>query len=346
MLAWLRRNLFADWISALITLALLWVGVSLLIDVSDWAFFNAVYRPDAEACHQLKHAGACWGMIAEKYPLILFGRYPHAEQWRALCAILILLALLLGSAHPRAWSRWLPLAWLFGLGACGLCLKGGFAGLTPVDSELWGGLPLTLLLTVAGIGGAFPLALLIAFGRRSSLAVVRILLTWYVELVRGIPLIPVLFLASFLFPLFLPAGVSIDVLLRVLAAIVLFAAAYLSEVIRGGLESIPAGQYEAALALGFGAWQAQRLIILPQALRAVVPSIMNSTIALFKDTSLVTVVSLFDLTGALSLALAGDAQWRPFHLEGYLLIGAIYWLGCFAMSRYSVWIESRLSVHG
>jgi general L-amino acid transport system permease protein len=186
---------------------------------------------------------------------------------------------------------------------------------------------------------AFPLAILVALGRLSRLPLLRTLCAAYVELVRGVPLISVLFLASFLFPIILPQGLSIDVLLRVQAGIVLFAAAYLSETIRGGLLAIPAGQHDAAAALGLGRWQAMRWIILPQALRAVIPSMMNSAVSVFKDTSLVTVVSLYELTGSLSLALAGDPEWRSFQLEGYLFIGLIYWIGCHAMSRFSRGLE-------
>ena len=341
-LKWLRRNFFADLPSTLTSLVLGSVVLVLLAHAFEWAVLHAVFRPDVELCRALDHGGACWGMIAEKYRIILFGRYPYEAQWRPLLATLLLLSLLGLSSLPTCWKRWLPPLWLVGLTAILALMKGGMGGLETVDTDLWGGLPLTLLLTIAGIGGAFPLAVLIALGRHSSLRVIRTLLAWYVELVRGMPLIPVLFLASFLFPLLLPKGITFDVLVRVLAAIMLFAAAYLSEAIRGGIESIPAGQQEAGLALGLTSWQALRLIVLPQALRAVVPSVMNSAIGLFKETSLVTVIGLFDLTGALSLALAGDAQWRPFHLEGYLFIGALYWVGCFGLSRYSLWIERRL----
>lgn len=339
---WLRQNFFADGLSTLISLLLGTLAAVALVKVLDWGLFTAVFRPEVELCRGLEHGGACWGVIAEKYRIILFGRYPFDEQWRPFSATLLLLGLTAISGHPASWHRWLLPLWCVSLVIMLALMKGGFGGLPRVDTDLWGGLPLTLLLTAVGIGGAFPLAVLIAVGRSSSLGVLRSILTWYVELVRGMPLIPILFLASFLFPLFLPKDLSVDVLVRVLAAIILFAAAYLSESIRGGLESIPATQREAALALGLTSWQAMSLVLLPQALRAVVPSIVNSAISLFKETSLVTVVSMFDLTGALSLALAGDALWRPFHLEGYLFIGAIYWIGCFSMSRYSLWIEARL----
>ena len=180
--------------------------------------------------------------------------------------------------------------------------------------------------------------------RALNLPGVKSLCVVYIELVRGVPLISVLFMASFMFPLFMPQGTQVDVLLRVFVGITLFAAAYLAEVVRGGLQAIPKGQVEAAASLGLSYWQTQRKIVLPQALKLVVPSIMNSFISTYKDTSLVTIVSLYELTGSLTLALGGDAAWRQFYLEGYLFVGAIYWLGCFAMSRYSQWIERRTSV--
>jgi len=212
-----------------------------------------------------------------------------------------------------------------------------------VETDLWGGLPLTLLLSSVSIVLAFPLALLLALGRRSNLPAIRSLCTVYVELVRGVPLISVLFMASFMFPLFMPEGMNIDKLVRVLAGISLFAAAYMAEVIRGGLQAIPQGQLEGAATLGLSYWQTQRLIVLPQALAMVVPGLMNNFIAIFKDTSLVTIVSLYELTGAMGLALNSDADWRPYKIEAYLFIALIYFVFCFAMSRYSQWVELQVN---
>jgi general L-amino acid transport system permease protein len=190
---------------------------------------------------------------------------------------------------------------------------------------------------------AFPLALFIALGRRSGMPAIRSLCTIYVELIRGVPLISVLFMASFMFPLLMPQGFSIDVLVRVLAGITLFAAAYMAEVIRGGLQAIPKGQIEAAATLGLSYWQTQRKIVLPQALAMVVPGIMNNFISTFKDTSLVAIVSLYELTGAMGMAMNSDANWRPFRIEGYLFIAMIYFIFCFSMSRYSLWIEKQVN---
>jgi general L-amino acid transport system permease protein len=336
---WLRRNLFSDVFSGLTTLALLAAALWWLPGLIDWLLLRAVFQPDAAACHAANHTGACWGVVAEKYRFILFGRYPHEEQWRPLLATALLLMVIIASGLRLSSRRLLLAAWALTLPAFLVLMGGGRFGLDAVGSDQWGGLPLTLLLATTGMALAFPLAILVALGRQSALPLLRSLCRLYVELVRGVPLISVLFLASFLFPIILPQGFSLDVLLRVQAGIVLFAAAYLSETIRGGLQAIPAGQHDAAAALGLGRWQAMRCIVLPQALRAAVPSLMNSAVSIFKDTSLVTVVSLFDLTGALSLALAGDAEWRPFYLEGYLFIGLIYWIGCYSMSRFSRNIE-------
>jgi general L-amino acid transport system permease protein len=204
-------------------------------------------------------------------------------------------------------------------------------------------LPLTILLSTLCMTAAFPIALIIALGRRSNLPAIRSVCTIYVELIRGVPLISVLFMASFMFPLLMPPGFSIDVLIRVMAGITLFAAAYMAEVIRGGLQAIPKGQIEAAATLGLSYWQTQRKIVLPQALAMVVPGVMNNFIATFMDTSLVTIVSLYELTGSMSLALNSDANWRPFKIEGYLFIALIYFIFCFSMSRYSKWIEKQVN---
>jgi general L-amino acid transport system permease protein len=222
-------------------------------------------------------------------------------------------------------------------------MGGGVLGLSPVRTDLWGGLPLTFLLATISIFLAFPLSIVVALGRRSNLPAIRSACIVYIELIRGVPLISVLFMASFMFPLFMPQGVTIDVLLRVVVGITLFAAAYMAEIIRRGLQAIPKGQLEAADTLGLSYWQTQRKIVLPQALAMVVPSVMNNFISIFKDTSLVTIVSMYELTGALSLAINSDVNWRPFKIEAYLFITVVYFIFCFAMSRYSLWVEIQLS---
>ena len=340
---WARDELFSGAGNTLLTLLMAALLAWALPRLANWALVHAVFRPDAVACRAIEHAGACWGVIAEKLRAIVFGRYPYELQWRPGVGLVLLGALVAASAWPRAWRPPLIAAWIAGLLLFVALMRGGIAGLDAVPTSRWGGLPLTLLLAIASLAIAFPLGIVLALGRRSRWPVVRSLCTTYIELIRGVPLISVLFMASFMLPLLLPSGLQLDVLLRVLVGITLFTAAYLAEVVRGGLQAVPEGQFLAARALGLGPWQVQRFIVLPQALRATVPALVNSFISTFKDTSLVVIVSLYELTGALTLALGGDPTWRPFYLEGYLFIGAIYWAFCFAMSRYSGWIERRLS---
>jgi general L-amino acid transport system permease protein len=337
-----RVELFGSPPRVLVTLALTVLLIWAASHALEWALLHAVFRPDAEACRAVHH-GACWGVIAEKWRPLLFGRYPYEEQWRPGVAVSLLSAVTLLSAWPRSWHWWLTPLWAATLVVFVLLMQGGALGLPTVPTSRWGGLPLTIGLAVVGLALAFPLALLLALGRRSRWPAVRALAAGYVELVRGVPLISVLFMASYLLPLLWPAGWKPDVLLRVLAGLSLFVAAYLAEIIRGGLQAVPRGQADAAMALGFGRWPVQRDIVLPQALRLVVPALTNNVVGTLKDTSLVTVVGLFELTGALGLALGGDPTWRPFYLEGYLFIAAVYWVMCFGLSRYSVWLEKRLA---
>jgi general L-amino acid transport system permease protein len=340
---WVRRNLFGDPVSAVVTLLLFGAFVWWLPGIVDWAALKAVFAPDADRCQAARGIGACWGVVTEKHRLIVFGRYPFEQQWRPEVATLMLVALLVASCVRAFWKPWLALLWLVVLAAFFALMLGGVGGLVPVTTDRWGGLPLTIMLATLSIVFAFPLSVLVALGRRSNMPAIRTICVIYVELIRGVPLISVLFMASFMFPLFMPPGTTIDVLLRVLVGITLFAAAYMAEIVRGGLQAIPKGQQEAADTLGLSYWQTQRKIILPQALSMVVPGIMNSFISIFKDTSLVTIVSLYELTGAMGLALNSDAHWRPFKIEAYLFIAGVYFLFCFSMSRYSLWVEKQLS---
>ncbi len=341
--AWARRNLFADWRSTATTVLIAVLLVWALPGLWRWMVTGAVFQADANACQAARGVGACWGVVTEKYRIILFGRFPYEEQWRPLVATLLVIGGLVISCMRAFWKRWLVLVWVAILALFFLLMGGGWFGLSSVRTELWGGFPLTIMLAVISLFLAFPLAVVVALGRRAKLPAIRTISVLYVELVRGVPLISVLFMASFMFPLFVPQGVTVDVLVRVIAGLTLFIAAYMAETVRGGLQAVPKGQFEAADSLGLGYWQTQRLIVLPQALSMVVPSIMNTFISLFKDTSLVTIVSLYELTGALALALNSDVQWRPFKLEAYFFITLIYFTGCFAMSRYSLWVEKQLA---
>ena len=343
-LAWLRNNLFSgignSIVSVVVLVVLAWAAWSAL----QWGVFHAVTAADADTCQAARGVGACWGVINEKARLILLGRYPQAEHWRAELATFMLLGLVVASCSRWFWKPWLAALWVVVVSAFFVLMSGGVLGLVKVPTDQWGGLPLTVMLTVISMTLAFPIAVAVALGRRARMPAIKTLCVIYVELIRGVPLISVLFMASFMFPLFMPVGKSPDVLIRVIVGITLFAAAYMAEIVRGGLQALPKGQTEAAASLGLAYWQTQIKIVLPQALGTVVPSIMNNFISLFKDTSLVTIVSLYELTGALSLAVGSDPNWRPFKIEAYLFIAAIYFTCCFAMSRYSLWIERRLAV--
>ena len=339
-LAWLRANLFNSIPNTILTLAALYLLAAIIPPVVRWAVVDAVWHGESgRAC---RAGGACWAFIAEKGRFILFGRYPYAEHWRPLFTIVIFVAMILASCDRRLWGRRLAILWLVGLITVGVLMWGGVLGMTYVETSLWNGLPLTLILATLGTVFAFPLAILLALGRRSRLPAVRGICVGYIELVRGVPLITVLFMASVMLPLFLPTGMTIDKLLRAQLAIILFAAAYLAEIVRGGLQAIPRGQYEAADSLGLGYWRRTRLIVLPQALAMVIPPLVNSFIGGFKNTSLVIIIGLFDLLGAANAALT-DANWQGFYIEAYVFTAAIYWTFCFFMSRYSQMLEREFS---
>jgi len=340
--AWVRVNLFGGVFSSLVTLAAAYLIGRWLWAFLDWALVHAVWRaPDGRACTAASEgAGACWAFLGQWGRFILFGRYPYDSQWRPLLVIVAFAALLLLSCDRRLWGRWLSPIWIVGLVLNLVLMLGGVFGLDYVPTDLWSGLPLTLILAIVGLALAFPLAVLLALGRRSEMPAIRALSVAYIELIRGVPLITVLFMASVMLPLFLPGGTSIDKLLRAQAGFVLFYAAYLAEVVRGGLQAMPKGQYEAADALGLGYWRKMRLIILPQALQISIPALVNIFIAGFKDTTLVTIIGLFDLISTASNAIT-DPSWRGFYVEAYGFIGAIYFVFCFFMSRYSGSLEAN-----
>jgi general L-amino acid transport system permease protein len=349
--AWARLNLFGSWWSTAVTLGLGALIVLWGIRLVEWAVVNAVWsvpynasgQPQTAACQEARGVGACWAIITDKYRLILFGRYPYEEQWRPAICIALFIGLYVISAIRRFWRRELVLVWLITLAAIGVLMWGGVLGLSFVPQDSWGGLPITLILATFGLAFSFPLSILVALGRRSTkLPAVKLLCILYVELIRGVPLISLLFMASVMFPLFMPEGVNIDKLLRAQIAIILFAAAYLAEVIRGGLQAIPKGQIEAADSLGLGYWRRTRLIVLPQALSLVIPPLVNNFIGAFKNTSLVIIIGLFDLLGTANAALA-DPNWQGFAPEAYIFTAAIYFCFCFFMSRYSQMLEREFS---
>ncbi len=340
ILGWLRANLFSSVFNSILTLLAAGLIAIVAPPVIRWAFIDAIWSaPNGQACHG---GGACWAFIGEKLRFILFGRYPIDQSWRPIAVVAIFLSIILAACSRRLWGRRLALLWFVGLSAVWILMAGGILGLRRVETELWSGLPLTLILAVVGMLFGFPLGILLALGRRSRLPAVRAICVGYIELVRGVPLVTVLFMASLMLPLFLPAGVTIDKVLRAQIAFILFAAAYLAEVVRGGLQALPKGQIEAADALGLSYLQRTRLIVLPQALAMVIPPLVNTFIGMFKDTSLVIIVSLFDLLGATEFALS-DANWQGFAVEAYVFIAVIYWCFCFFMSRYSQMLEREFN---
>ena len=340
VLGWLRANLFNSVFNTILTALAVYLLVVTIPPLIRWAFIDAIWdAPNGQAC---RGAGACWAFIGEKFRFILFGRFPFTQQWRPLVAVVIFILLILVSCDRRLWGRGLTLLWPAGLVLVGILMWGGVFGLPYVGTEFWSGLPLTLILAVIGMVFAFPLAILLALGRRSQLPAVRVVCVGYIELVRGVPLITVLFMASVMLPLFLPPGITIDKLLRAQTAFILFAAAYLAEVIRGGLQAIPKGQIEAADALGLGYWRRTRLVVLPQALAMVIPPLVNNFISAFKNTALVLIIGLFDLLNTANTSLT-DASWQGFAAEAYIFTAAIYFCFCFFMSRYSQMLERTFS---
>lgn len=311
--------------------------------VFKWAVWDAVWQADLDACRRA--SGACWGFVAEKWRLIIFGRFPYELQWRPAVATLLIVLMLCVTALPALWTRrgarlilW---GWIAAFAVFFTLMTGGVFGLEPISTDMWGGLPLTVILTLLGMAASSPIGILLAIGRRSRLPIVSALSTGYIELVRGVPLITVLFVASFVFPLLLPEWMKADAFWRVAVGITLFQAAYTAETVRGGLQTIPRGQFAAARSLGLTERQCYVHVILPQALVAIIPAFVNSLLSCFMDTSLVMVVSMYDLTGSLKLAL-GDAHWRPYFIEGYAFIALVYFSSSFIISRYSQWLEGRL----
>ena len=349
--AWMRANLLTNWWSTAITLVLAYVILRVVVSLFAWGVLHAIwtvpYGPtgiaDTTICQNAKGYGACWAVFPDKYRLILFGRYPYDEQWRPALVVLLFIGLYVVSAMRRFWRKELALIWVATLTVIGILMWGGIFGMQEVSEDQWGGLPITLILATFGLAFAFPLAVLVALGRRSTkLPAVKMLCVVYVELIRGVPLIALLFMASVMFPLFMPAGVNIDKLLRAQVAIILFAGAYLAEVVRGGLQALPKGQAEAADALGLSYWKKTAFIVLPQALRLVIPPLVNTCIGFFKDTSLVLIIGLFDLLTMGKVALS-DPPWQSFSTEVYIGLAAIYIAFCYAMSRYSRGLERDLS---
>lgn len=342
-LGWLRRNLFSTPFDTMLTLVMTALLGWFVPKALDWLFVQAVWgRAPVSACDAVRGSGACWAVVWEKFRFMMFGTYPYESQWRPAIALGVMCGLLGVSAWRRMWRLALAWIWVLGIGLT-FWLMGGGTGLPAVRTELWGGLPVTLMLSIFGVGFAFPLGVLLALGRRSRYPVIRAVSVTYIEVVRGVPLITVLFMASVMFALFLPEGVRIEQLLRAQVAIILFVAAYLAEAVRGGLQAVPRGQVEAAEALGLPYWKIMGLVVLPQALRLSIPPIVNSFISLFKDTSLVVIIAIYDFAYAVKKSVETDFTWKKYFIEAFLFSIVVYWIFCYAMSRYSQWLERDLA---
>jgi len=345
---WMRKHLFSSVSNTILTILGAWISIWLIWTIVDWAIIHAVFiGSDGSAC-AADHVGACWPFITHKLQLFIYGRYPESELWRANLTMLLAAIGLVGLMVPSipykpAFAIFTFL--IYPVIAYYLLTGSEWLGLAIVPTERWGGLLVTLVVAIVGIVASFPLAILLALGRRSKLPIVKWSSIGFIEFIRGVPLVTMLFMASVMLPLFLPEGVTFDKLLRALIGVALFEGAYLAEVIRGGLQAIPRGQQEAADALGLSYPQKMGLIVLPQALKLVIPGIVNSFIALFKDTSLVLIIGLFDLLGIVQQSISSDAKWfsPSTPTTGYVFAGFIFWAFCFGMSRYSQFIERRLS---
>ncbi|TIN28857.1 MAG: amino acid ABC transporter permease [Mesorhizobium sp.] len=352
--AWVRKNLIASAGDTILTIAGIALVALILPQIINWAFINAVWTgPDRTVCATVAQGGvqpdgwtgACWAFVNAKFGQFMLGRYPIEERWRPILVAILFVVLLVPMLIPKVPRKGLNAILLFFVLpiVAFILLVGGMFGLPQVETSLWGGLLVTLSLSFVGIAVSLPLGIVLALGRRSKMPIIKTLCVVFIETVRGIPLITVLFFASVMLPLFLPEGVSFDKFLRALIGVSLFAAAYMAEVVRGGLQAIPKGQYEGADSLGLGYWQKMYFIVMPQALKLVIPGIVNTFIGMFKDTSLVIIISMFDLLGIVKQNFS-DPNWATAQTarSGLIFAAFVFWLFCFGMSRYSMFTERRL----
>lgn len=335
--AWARASLFASPMEAAVTVALALLLATVLPGLVRWALVDAVWTGETKAV--CREGGACWAIVSARWRQMAAGFYPERELWRVALAAVLLAAALAPIILPLA-ARWLPLTPVGVIGA--FAVLAGIGPLPNVAAEAWGGFFLNVLVGASAILLALPLGVLLALGRRSRLPVVKALSVGFIELVRSVPLITLLFMASVVLPLLAPPGVDLDRLTRALVVVTLFSAAYVAEAVRGGLQAVPAGQVEAARALGLGPVRVQALVVLPQALRAAIPALVNTFIGVFKDTTLLYVIGLFDVMWIVRSAL-GDFAWQGRELEGYAFVGLVFFGACFALSRWSAALERRLA---
>jgi len=345
LLAWIRINLFSSPFNTVLTLLGIWLLWEIIPPLFEWSVLNSVYGANsrAECWDQMVHpaAGACWALIKSRLSLFTYGFYPETLRWRVdICFVMLALALIpvLYEKLPKR-KYGLIYSAIFPFVA-GWLLLGGL-GLEPVPTDKFGGIMLTLILGVTGISFSLPIGIALALGRQSNMPTLRILCVLFIEFIRGVPLITLLFVASTMLNYFLPPGTVYDLLWRVIIMVILFASAYMAEVIRGGLQAIGKGQHEAGDSLGLTYWQAHRLIVLPQALKISIPGIVNTFIGLYKDTTLVLIIGMFDLLGLGNATLA-DAKWAGLANEVYIFVAVFFFITCFGMSRYSIYLEKKL----
>ncbi|WDP91558.1 MAG: amino acid ABC transporter permease [Desulfobacter sp.] len=345
VIGWIRKNLLSPWYNGVLTLVAGWLIWSAAMPFFDWAVRNATITLDPEAAKA--GSGAAWGFIREMWPVFMTGVYPEAERWRPLLALGVVVAIVcLSLVHKYRRTKWIRGMWILSpVVVFSLLHGGGITGLPAVGTHYWGGLMLTVTLAVVAMVAAFPISVLLALGRTSKMPIARQFCVAYIELIRGVPLITILFMASVVLPLFLPAGMELDKVLRAMVGITMFFSAYLAENIRGGLQGIARGQYEAADALGMSYWAKVRIIILPQALRIVIPPMVNNFIGILKDTSLVGIVGLVDLL-QIAFATTSNPRWFGRLEEAYIFIAFWYWVFCYGLSRYSQHLERKMPSAG
>ena len=338
----INTNFNSNNLNAILTLIVIFALIKYVPPVLNWLFFDANFIGNTK--EDCSGNGACWVFVKVWFNRFVYGMYPDAEQWRINSAFIMLFSLVGASFFvPAKFKKYLLIFLLFVYPVIGLKLiSGGDFGLKYVETGAWGGLSLTFIVSAFALILCFPIGMFLALGRRSQLTAIRYTSIGFIELWRGVPLITVLFMSAVMFPMFLPDGTYVDKLIRVLIAITLFEAAYMAEVIRGGLQALPKGQYEAAKSLGMGYWRMHFLIILPQALKLVIPGIANTFLALVKDTPLIFVVGLLELAGMVNLAKT-NPKWLGMAMEGYVFAGLVFWIICYAMSRYSQNLEKKLS---
>ena len=347
-MAWMRINLFSSPLNTALTFLSLWILWTVFPPFLDWAILESIWsatdRKDCWAKMPNPREGACWAFIRGSFEFFVYGWFPDTEKWRVNLSFILLILAIFGVLRERIPGKkyWLWFASAFPFVAAWL-LIGGF-GFEYVETSKLGGILLTIIIGITGISFSLPIGIVLALGRRSNMPALRSVCVIFIEFIRGVPLITLLFVASTMLTYFLPPGSTFDLLMRVLIMVTLFSSAYIAEVVRGGLQGLPTGQYEAADSLGLTYWKAHRLIILPQALKISIPGIVNTFIGLYKDTTLVLIIGMMDIVG-LGRARLNDPEWLGLAPELYFFIAVFFFLCCFSMARYSLNLENKLSTN-